>query len=96
MGIAGSIVDQSLFESYLGMRVEAIDMSEFTRRIEEEIFDKEEFDRALKWTKKNCKEGREYNQPEKQRSRDQKDKDWETVVKMAIIGRDLMSWQSKT
>ena len=90
MGIAGSIVDQSLFESYLGMRVEAVDMSEFTRRIEEEIYDKEEYERALKWTKGNCKEGREYNPPENQRSREQKGKDWETVVKMAIIGRDLM------
>ncbi len=90
MGIAGSIVDHSLFESYLGMRVEAIDMSEFTRRIDEEIYDKEEYARALHWTKTHCKEGREFNTPENQRSREQKDKDWETVVKMAMIGRDLM------
>jgi L-fucose isomerase len=90
MGIAGSIVDQSLFESYLGMRVEAVDMSEFTRRMEEGIYDPKEYERALKWTKANCKEGREYNPLEKQRSRKQKDRDWETVVKMAIIGRDLM------
>jgi L-fucose isomerase len=90
MGIAGSIVDQSFFESFLDMRVEAIDEVEITRRIEENIFDKGEFDRAMKWTKENCKEGREYNAKEKQRSRDQKDKDWETVVKMALIGRDLM------
>jgi L-fucose isomerase len=90
MGIAGSIVDQAFFESYLGMRVEAIDMSEITRRIEEGIFDPEEFTRALAWTKANCKEGREYNPPEKQRSRSQKDKDWETVVKMTQIARDLM------
>ena len=90
MGIAGSIVDQSFFEAYLGMRVEAIDMSEFTRRIEENIYDKEEYERALKWTKKHCKEGREYNPKDKQRTRQQKDKDWETVVKMTIIARDLM------
>jgi L-fucose isomerase len=90
MGIAGSIVNQDFFESYLGMRVEAIDMSEITRRIEESIFDPEEFTRALAWTKANCKEGREYNPPEKQRSRAQKDKDWETVVKMTQIARDLM------
>ena len=50
MGIAGSILDQSFFESYLGMRVEAVDMSEFTRRIDEGIFDPEEFRRALAWT----------------------------------------------
>jgi L-fucose isomerase len=90
MGIAGSIVDQSLFESYLGMRVETVDMSEITRRIEEEIYDPKEYESALLWTKENCKEGREYNPPENQRTRKQKDLDWEAVVKMAIIGRDLM------
>jgi L-fucose/D-arabinose isomerase len=90
MGIAGSIVDQSFFESFLGMRVEAIDMSEFTRRIDENIFDPVEYKQALKWVKENCKEGREYNPPAAQRTRPQKDQDWEAVVKMAIVGRDLM------
>ncbi len=90
MGIAGSIVDQGFFESYLGMRVEAIDMSEFTRRMEEGIYDPQEFTRALAWVKQYCKEGRDHNVPEKQRSRAQKDRDWETVVKMALIARDLM------
>jgi L-fucose isomerase len=90
MGIAGSIVDHGFFESYLGMRVEAVDMSEITRRIEENIYDPEEFKRALAWTKANCPEGREYNPPEKQRSRAQKDEDWETVIKMTLIVRDLM------
>lgn len=90
MGIAGSIVDPAFFESYLGMRMEAVDMTEFIRRIDEEIYDKEEFARALPWVKENCKEGREYNPPEKQRSRAQKDQDWEFVVKMAMIARDLM------
>jgi len=91
MGIAGSIVDQDLFESYLGMRVEVVDMSEFTRRIDEGIYDPVEFEKALAWTKEYCKEGREYNAPDKQRTRQQKDQDWETVVKMAMIGRDLMT-----
>jgi len=90
MGIAGSIVDHGFFESYLGMRVETVDMSEITRRIEEGIYDPEEFKRALAWTKANCPEGREYNPPEKQRSRLQKDRDWETVVKMTLITRDLL------
>ncbi|MBL7200888.1 MAG: L-fucose isomerase [Anaerolineae bacterium] len=90
MGIAGSIVNHDLFESYLGMRVEAVDMSEFVRRIHEEIYDPEEYARALAWTKENCTEGREYNTPEGQRSRGQKDQDWEFVVKMAMIARDLM------
>ncbi len=90
MGIAGSIVDQSFFESYLGMRVETIDMSEFIRRIEEGIYDEQEFAQALPWVKENCQEGRDHNSPEKQRSRAQKDQDWEFVVKMAMIARDLM------
>lgn len=90
MGIAGSIVDHSFFERYLGMRVETIDMSEFIRRINEQIYDQKEFDRALRWVKNNCKEGRDYNAPKFQRSRTQKDRDWETVVKMTLIARDLM------
>lgn len=90
MGIAGSIVDQSFFESYLGMRVESIDMSEFTRRIDEGIYDQEEYDRALEWTRVYCKEGNDHNRAANQRSREQKDNDWEFVVKMAMIGRDLM------
>lgn len=91
MGIAGSIVNPDLFESYLGMRLESVDMTEFLRRIEEGIFDPEEFRRAIAWTKAHCSEGREYNPIEKQRSRSQKDADWEKVVKMTIIARDLMS-----
>ena len=90
MGIAGSIVDQAFFEAFLGMRVEVVDMSEFVRRIDEGIYDGEEFERALTWVKENCPEGREYNPPEAQRSRAQKDEDWEFVVKMAMIARDLM------
>ena len=90
MGIAGSIVDQPFFESYLGMRVEAIDMCEIDRRIREGIYDHEEYERALAWTKENCEEGKDYNPEEKQRSREQKDQDWETVVKMTLIARDLM------
>jgi len=90
MGIAGSIVNQDFFESYLGMRVEAVDMSELTRRIDEGIYDPEEFQRALAWTQANCLEGRDHNQPDLQRTRQQKDADWETVVKMALIARDLM------
>jgi L-fucose isomerase len=90
MGIAGSIVDQSFFEAYLGMRVEVIDMVEFIRRIEQEIYDREEFERAMTWVKANCPEGEDLNAPGTERSREQKDKDWEISVKMALIARDLM------
>jgi L-fucose isomerase len=90
MGIAGSIVDQGFFERHLGMRVESVDMSEITRRIEEGIFDPAEFDRALAWVRANCREGDDRNTPEQTRSREQKDRDWETVVKMFLIARDLL------
>ena len=90
MGIAGSILDPNFFESYFGMRCENIDMSEFIRRIEQEIYDKEEYEKALAWAKANCKEGKNYNPPEKVKPREALDEDWEFVVKMALIGRDLM------
>lgn len=90
MGIAGSIVDQELFQDYFGMRTETIDMTEFVRRMERGIYDAEEFDRALAWVRENCPEGKDWNEPEKQRSREQKDEDWARSVKMALIARDLM------
>ncbi len=88
MGIAGSIVREDFFQEYLGMRNEYVDMSEFTRRLNEDIFDREEYARALAWTKKYCKEGKDLN--EKPSSRKRKDQEWEIVVKMALIARDLM------
>jgi L-fucose isomerase len=95
MGIAGSMVNADFFEKYLGMRVEMVDMSEFTRRIEERIFDPQEYQRAFGWVKAHCKEGKDYNPPGRQRSRSQKDADWEFVVKMALIARDLMVGNSR-
>ncbi len=61
MGIAGSIVDPRFLESWLGMRYEMIDMSEFTRRIDEKIYDPDEFARALAWVKQNCAEAPDVN-----------------------------------
>jgi L-fucose isomerase len=89
MGIAGSIVDDHFFQTYLGMRNEYVDMSEFTRRIEENIYDPEEFAKAYAWTRANCKEGMEANKTV-QRTQEEKDKIWEIVVKMTLIGHDLM------
>jgi len=90
MGIAGSIVDQPFFESYLGMRVETIDMTEFARRMDQNIYDPDEYEKALAWTKANCPEGKDYNSPQHKRTRAQQDSDWEVSVKMALIARDLM------
>ena len=90
MGIAGSIINEEFFQDYLGMRNEYIDMSEFIRRINEGIYDKKEYNNALKWVKENCKEGIDKNPAKDQISRADKDKEWEFVVKMTIIARDLM------
>ena len=90
MGIAGSIVDQALFEDYFGMRVETIDMTEFLRRMDKGLYDKEEFEKAKAWVKKNCKEGKDYNSPETKRTRSQLDSDWDKSIQMALIARDLM------
>ena len=90
MGIAGSIVDQPLFEEYLGMRVETIDMSEFIRRMDKGIYDQAEYEKALAWVKKNCPEGKDFNSPATKRSRKQLNSEWEKSVKMALIARDLM------
>jgi len=90
MGIAGSIVNDSFFQEYLGMRNEYIDMSEFTRRIDEEIYDPEEYKLALAWVKENCTEGPDNNPEQLQTPRERKDQEWETVVKMTLIARDLM------
>lgn len=91
MGIAGSIVSTDFFENYLGMRCEGVDEVEIIRRMTEGIYDKEEFSRALVWTKANCCEADDVcNRPDLRKSRAEKDCDWEFAVKMALIVRDLM------
>lgn len=93
MGIAGSIVDPELFQSYLGMRNEYVDSSEVLRRIQLNIYDQDEYEKALEWTKANCREGEDFN--EKKKTREELDADWEFVVKMTIIIRDLMIGNKK-
>ena len=96
MGIAGSIVDQDFLQSYLGMRSEVVDMSEIARRVEQEIFDKDEFNLAKEWVKENCKEEVDtVNPKEYQRSAEQRAEDWDYVIKMVMIGRDLMIGNEK-
>ena len=91
MGIGGSIIDPNFIEEYLGMRVESVDMVEIIRRMTENIYDRAEFDRALAWTREHCKEGLDKNPQAVQKSRQQKDEDWEFVVKMMCIIKDLMA-----
>ena len=90
MGIAGSMVDPAFLLDYLGMRPEYKDMTELKRRMDQGIYDPVEFEKALAWTKENCKEGIDINKPEAIRTQEQKDKEWEIVVKMTLIIRDMM------
>ncbi|HRV08118.1 MAG TPA: L-fucose isomerase [Acidobacteriota bacterium] len=90
MGIAGSVVNHDFFQDYLGMRVETVDMSEIVRRLEEQIYDPEEYERAVGWVRRWCREGDDLNPSEMQADRKRKDWEWETCVKMAMIVRDLM------
>ncbi len=90
MGIAGSIVDADFFQNYLGMRNEYADMSEIIRRVNEGIYDKTEFAKAMEWTKKYCKEGADLNPESTKKTRQKMDEIWEYVVKMTIIIRDMM------
>ncbi|MBQ8587809.1 MAG: L-fucose isomerase, partial [Clostridia bacterium] len=91
MGIGGSIMDQDFVESYLGMRVESVDEVEILRRMEEGIYNEEEYQKALKWTKEHCKMGRDDNPDFVRFSDEEKEKQWEFTVKMYCIIKDLMA-----
>lgn len=95
MGIAGSTVDPDFFQEYLGMRTEFVDSIEVKRRIDLEIYDHEEYEKALNWVKINCKEGGDRNAPNKQSDRERKDWEWEIAVKMTLICRDMMTGNPK-
>ena len=95
MGIGGSIIDSDFIESYLGMRVESVDEVEIIRRMSEGIYDEEEFQKALAWTKANCKEGFDKNPDWIQKTPEEKEKQWEFVVKMMVIIKDLMQGNKK-
>lgn len=95
MGIAGSMVDSNFFQEYLGIRTEFIDSTEILRRIDENIYDEEEYEKALAWTKANCKEGTDHNRPQNRASAERKQHEWETVVKMTLICRDMMIGNQK-
>jgi len=91
MGIAGSIVNTDFFEDYLGMRCEGVDEVEIIRRMTEGIYDKAEYEKALAWAKANCKQGKDIiNRSDLVKSQEECDTDWEFVVKMTLIVRDLM------
>ncbi len=90
MGIGGSIIDSDFMESYLGMRVESVDEVEIIRRMTEGIYDEAEFQKALAWAKEKCNIGFDKNPEWLQKSDKEKEEQFEFVVKMAVIIKDLM------
>ena len=93
MGIAGSIVNPDFFQEYLGMRNESVDLTEIIRRMTEGIYDPEEYKKAMAWTREHCmcNEGEDIaNRQGKAKTREEKDADWDFIVKMMIIMKDLM------
>ena len=95
MGIGGSIMDQAFMEDYLGLRVESVDEVEILRRMEEGIYNQEDYEKALAWTKEHCKEGRDDNPDFVKFNREQKDKQWEFTIKMYCIIKDLIQGNDK-
>ncbi len=101
MGIAGSYCDAAMFQKYFGIRAEWVDMSDIIRRITLEIYDKDEYAKALAWIKANCKEGFDVNEgknlPEIIRKSKvvPADKDWEFIAKFSIIVRDILYGNKK-
>ena len=91
MGIGGSIIDSKFIEEYLGMRVESVDEVEVIRRMTEGIYDEKELEKLKDWASKYIKEGFDKNPEALQRSREQKDKDWDFTLKMYLIIKDLMN-----
>ena len=91
MGIGGSIIDSDFIESYLGMRVESVDEVEIIRRMTEGIYDEAEYQKALAWAKEKCVMGFDKNPAELQMSDEKKEEQFEFVVKMAVIIKDLMN-----
>ncbi len=96
MGIAGSYCDAAVFQKYFGIRPEWVDMTEIIRRITLEIYDHEEYEKALAWIKENCKEGFDCNATKELPEVITKskvvpaNKDWDFVTKMTLVIRDIL------
>ena len=91
MGIGGSIIDSDFLESYFGLRVESVDEVEIIRRMTEGIYDEAEYQKALAWAKEKCIIGFDKNPDFVKNSDEVKEEQFEFVVKMACIIKDLMN-----
>lgn len=98
MGIGGSFLDANMMQKYFGIRAEWVDMTEILRRIDLEIYDKEEYEKELKWIKTKLKQGKDYNGSiweQKDFTEEELEKQWEFVAKMTLIVRDIMLGNDK-
>ena len=101
MGIGGSYCDASVLQKYFGMRAEWVDEVEILRRMTIGIYDEAEYDKALAWVKANCREGFDKNAPKSFPAVITKskvippEKDWEFIVKMTLIMRDILYGNKK-
>ncbi|WP_367298380.1 L-fucose isomerase [Hafnia alvei] len=95
MGIAGSIVDHNFFESWLGMKVQAVDMTELRRRIDQKIYDAEELELALSWADNNFRFGPDLNAEQYRRSPESSRAVLRESLLMAMCIRDMMQGNKK-
>lgn len=95
MGIAGSIVDHNFFESWLGMKVQAVDMTELRRRIDQKIYDAEELELALSWADNNFRFGPDLNAEQYRRSPESSRAVLRESLLMAMCIRDMMQGNEK-
>ena len=95
MGIAGSIVDHHFFESFLGMKVQAVDMTELRRRIDQKIYDEQELELALGWADKHFRYGEDKNAEQYRRSDEANRAILRESLLMAICIRDMMQGNKK-
>ena len=94
MGIMGSYCDMQFLQDYFGIRAEWVDMTEILRRIKLEIYDHDEYARALAWTREHCPEGFNKNAGKEMADIVRRSKvvadPWEFTVKTALIVRDIL------
>lgn len=101
MGIAGSFCDASVLQKYFGIRAEWVDEVEILRRMKIGIYEMAEYERALAWVRANCREGFDKNAVKTfpRVITDSKvipaEHDWEFIVKMTLIMRDILYGNSK-
>ena len=93
MGIAGSNLDAAFFQKYLGIRAEWVDMTEILRRVDLEIYDHDEYEKAYKWIRANCPEG--FDKNPNPHTREAKEEEWKFVTKMTLICRDILLGNEK-